>query len=181
MDMPTVLVIDDDQGVRTAIHAILRGHGYGVFLAEDGATGLNVFRASRFDAVIVDVFMPELDGIGTLRQLRRTAPSIPLIIMSGHSVTRTANGNPDFLGMAIKLGATCALQKPFTSGQLLDALQQGMKLSQSVVPMLEMAETTAKSRRNAQRWNSRPRRAAGSFSPDQFDATKWRFGSVPAE
>jgi two-component system response regulator (stage 0 sporulation protein F) len=122
--MPTVLLIDDDPAVRAAIAAILKRGKFGVFVAPEGSTGLDVFNSARFDAVVVDIFMPDMDGIATIRQLRAANPTIPIIAISGHAITNKRAGAPDFLGMAVKLGATCALQKPFHPNQLFDAVNK---------------------------------------------------------
>jgi CheY-like chemotaxis protein len=116
--MPTILVIDDDIATRTVIELILKQKAFGVCAASDGYTGVSLFETGRFDAVIVDMYMPGMDGLATTRELRRVDRSIPIIMMSGHAFA----GSPDFLGMAIKLGATCGLQKPFRADDLLRAI-----------------------------------------------------------
>ncbi|MGP0089795.1 MAG: response regulator [Xanthobacteraceae bacterium] len=118
--MPTILVIDDDIATRTVIELILKQKQFGVAVASDGYTGLNLFETGRFDAVIVDMYMPGMDGLATTRELRRVDRSIPIVVMSGHAFT----GSPDFLGMAVKLGATCGLQKPFRADDLLRAIER---------------------------------------------------------
>jgi two-component system response regulator (stage 0 sporulation protein F) len=118
--MPTILVIDDDLATRTVIELILKRKEFGVFVAPDGYAGLSLFETVRFDAVIVDMYMPGMDGLATMRALRRLDRSIPIIVMSGHAFA----GSPDFLGMAVKLGASGALQKPFRADELLRAIER---------------------------------------------------------
>ena len=118
--MAAILIIDDDAIVRDALVVLLSEHQHDVLTASDGPTGLRLLRQVSFDAVVVDIFMPEMDGLATIREMRIQAPHIPIIAMSGHSVTN--GSHPDFLKMAVKLGATQALQKPFTAAGLFAVL-----------------------------------------------------------
>jgi CheY-like chemotaxis protein len=120
--MPAILVIDDDSDVRTAIGSMLKRKGFDVLTARDGRSGLDLLRAGKFDAVIIDIFMPGMEGIATIRELRQLDSSIPIVAMSGRAFTDPATGAPDFLAMAVKLGADRALQKPFGGDELVDAL-----------------------------------------------------------
>jgi len=121
--MPTILVIDDDAAVCAAIEAMLTCRGFGVCVAPDGPTGLEVVEDMSFDAVIVDICMPSMDGLATARELRRRDPNLPVIAISGHGFRGVRNGVPDFLGMAVKLGASAALPKPFRADELVDAIE----------------------------------------------------------
>jgi len=69
--MSAILVIDDDSHALTAIEAVLKRKNFDVVIARDGHAGLDVFKAEKFDAVVIDIFMPEMDGIATIRELRR--------------------------------------------------------------------------------------------------------------
>jgi len=120
--MSAILVIDDDSHALTAIEAVLKRKSFDVVIARDGHAGLDLFKAETFDVVVIDIFMPEMDGIATIRELRALDPSIPIVAMSGRSFTDPRNGAPDFLGMAVKLGADQALQKPFRGDELVRAI-----------------------------------------------------------
>jgi two-component system, response regulator, stage 0 sporulation protein F len=122
--MPTILVIDDDHSIRHAIQALLKKNGYEVVLAPDGAAGLKLIGSVRFDAVIIDMFMDGMDGLATIRELKKFDPDLPFVAMSGFPFTDPRNGVPDFLGMAVRLGAVAALQKPCRVFELLNAVQR---------------------------------------------------------
>src|SRR3569833_2310266 len=122
--MPTVLIIDDDLATRTALEVLLKKKKFGVFLAPDGPTGVRLVSTVSFDAVVIDMFMPGMDGIATIRELIALDRTVPFIAMSGYAFTDRGQGAPDFLGMAIKLGATAALQKPFEIVELLAAVNR---------------------------------------------------------
>lgn len=122
--MQRILVIDDDASVRTTITTVLEQEGFEVFTAEDGRTGLEALDSTPFDVVIVDIFMPGMDGLETITALHRHAPTVPIIAMSGFSFRDSATPAPDFLSMATKLGAVCSLQKPFEPRDLLAAVHE---------------------------------------------------------
>ena len=125
--MPTILVIDDDPAIRTALDMLLRRKNYSVFLAPDGPTGLQLISSLALDAVIIDMFMPGMNGIATIRELIKLKSDLPFIAMSGFAFTDRKQGAPDFLGMAIRLGAAAALQKPFETRELLEALGRSLE------------------------------------------------------
>jgi CheY-like chemotaxis protein len=125
--MPTILVIDHDPAIRTALDILLRRKHLGVFLAADGPTGLHLISSIAFDAVIIDMFMPGMNGISTIRELIKLKPDLPFIAMSGYAFTDRKQGAPDFLGMATRLGAAAALQKPFETNELLAAIDRSLE------------------------------------------------------
>jgi two-component system, response regulator, stage 0 sporulation protein F len=126
--MPTILVIDDDHAIRAALDFLLRRKHFSVLLAADGAAGLRLISSLACDAVIIDMFMPGMDGIATIRELIKLKPDLPFIAMSGYALTGRKQGAPDFLGMAIRLGAAAALQKPFENTELLGAIHRSIAL-----------------------------------------------------
>jgi DNA-binding NtrC family response regulator len=115
-----VLVIDDDPAVRTTIEIVLKREGHNVVLANNGQKGLLLFQANQFDLLIVDIFMPDMDGLETIGLVHKHRPGTPIIVISGY-YTGTGPA-PDFLNMATKLGAFCSLQKPFRPVELLTAV-----------------------------------------------------------
>lgn len=122
--MTQVLVIDDDQSVCAALEIWLHHQGCVAILANNGRFGIEVFETHPFDLVMVDIFMPGMDGIETIRRFRTRAPEVPIIAMSGFTFRNSSSVNaPDFLGMAAKLGAACSLRKPFGPQQLREAIR----------------------------------------------------------
>jgi DNA-binding response OmpR family regulator len=122
-----VLVIDDETNIRRMMRLTLEADGYDVEDAPDGLKGLEMFGdGSRFDAVVLDQKMPDLDGIETLRRMLRRAPGAAIIMV-------TAFGSIELAVDAMKAGARDFLKKPLTPAQLRDALLAALS-KDSVAP-----------------------------------------------
>ncbi|MBR1170769.1 response regulator [Bradyrhizobium sp. DASA03005] len=125
--MANILIVDDDPAVQFTIRLLLERAGHHVTVAGDGRKGLALFEASRFDLLFLDIFMPGMDGLETMRHIRVLAPAVPIVVISGRSSTPDAYAEPDFLKMATKLGAVASLQKPFRPGTLLAVVADCLK------------------------------------------------------
>lgn len=112
--MKRALVIDDDPMVRSVVRRALESDGYGVVEAADGKEGLAVLDAEPVDVVLTDILMPGMDGIELLPEIRRVAPRVPVIAMSGGGAFPAGT----VLGPATALGATGVLMKPFSIDEL---------------------------------------------------------------
>jgi CheY-like chemotaxis protein len=120
--MAHILVIDDDTAVVSAVRLVLERSGHDVVSAHNGPSGLQFLTAEHFDLVLVDIFMPEMDGFETIRLFRKTSPGIRIVVMSGGSKQTAAE--PDYLLMATKLGAMEALRKPFRPNALIEVVNR---------------------------------------------------------
>jgi len=120
--MRRILIVDDDQAVRMAIRVLLEHEGFEVVVAESGRRAIEAVDGAAFDLVIVDIFMPGMDGLETIKAFHRCAPGLPIIAISGFLFRDSTGPAPDFLGMATKLGAAFSLQKPFRPAELLKAV-----------------------------------------------------------
>jgi CheY-like chemotaxis protein len=122
--MPRVLVVDDDPMVSMAIEVLLERHGFEVVLADGGDAGLRILEGSTFDLMMVDIFMPHMRGFESVRIFHERAPTIPLVAMSGYAFANLNSPAPDFLKMALELGAMRCLRKPFTPSALLMVINE---------------------------------------------------------
>ena len=132
--MPRVLVVDDDPMVCMAIEIYLERHSFQVTIADGGEAGLRALESSTFDLMIVDIFMPHMRGFESIRIFHERAPSVPLIAMSGYAFANLDSPAPDFLRMALELGATRCLRKPFTPVALLAVINECMAEAQARLP-----------------------------------------------
>lgn len=114
--MMTILLIDDEESVRMLFQMALAQAGYRVLTAESGSHGLRILQHQEVDLALVDIFMPEMDGLELIPLLRTTRPSSKIIAMSGGS------WEWDYLDTAKQLGADDTLKKPFSLQALLDAV-----------------------------------------------------------
>ena len=108
------MVIDDDSSVLRIIEAILQQDGHKVACATDGELGIRTFKEVNPDLVIIDIIMPNQEGLQTIIELRAIEPTLPIIAMSVGSHW----GIADFLTMSLKLGASEILRKPFDRQEL---------------------------------------------------------------
>jgi CheY-like chemotaxis protein len=99
---------------------MLESEGYTVYEAADGAEGMRLFRQKRPVFVITDIFMPEQDGLETIRMLKCEFPSVKIVAISGGG----RNGMLSYLEITRTFGADLILSKPFTKTALLTALQK---------------------------------------------------------
>ena len=121
--MAKILVIDDDPQIRRMVARILTREGHTVHEAADGRAGIELFHQLRPALVITDIVMPDTEGIETIRELRRGAPTIPILAISG------SGNNPVYLRAATGLGAAAALEKPFSANELHAAVENLLKTS----------------------------------------------------
>lgn len=125
--MPKILVIDDDPLVREATGIMLRTRGHEVTLAKDGKDGIENARSGQFDLVIVDLFMPGLNGLKVIETIRRSSPRLPMIAASGFLFDGECPPMPNFEAMAQEAGAISALYKPFRPETLLQAVAKALE------------------------------------------------------
>jgi CheY-like chemotaxis protein len=113
--MARVIVIDDQEPIRRIVRTALERAGHEVLDAADGEVGLQLLERHATDVVLSDIFMPGMDGIQMLRQIRRQFPAVKVIVMSGGDST----GMLDLRRDAELLGAVKSLSKPFTTHEIV--------------------------------------------------------------
>jgi CheY-like chemotaxis protein len=107
-----------------SIEAYLELHDFQVTIADGGETGLRALENAAFDLMIVDIFMPHMRGFESIRVFHERAPTILLIAMSGYAFANVNSPAPDFLRMALELGASRCLRKPFAPSALLTDISE---------------------------------------------------------
>ncbi len=118
--MATILVVDDELGIRDLLSEILNDEGHHVELAENAAQAREIRSRLRPDLVLLDIWMPDTDGVTLLKEWSAAgALTMPVIMMSGHATIDTAVE-------ATKIGAQAFLEKPITLQKLLKAVESGL-------------------------------------------------------
>lgn len=118
--MANILVVDDELGIRDLLWEILNDEGHNVEVAENAAQARAARLRGRPDLVLLDIWMPDTDGVTLLKEWSTTgALTMPVIMMSGHATIDTAVE-------ATKIGALAFLEKPITLQKLLKAVEQGL-------------------------------------------------------
>lgn len=117
--MPKILVIDDQKSIRNTLKDILEYESHEVALAENGPEGLEKFTAEKYDVVLLDIKMPDMDGMEVLDKMMQASPDTPVIMISGH-------GNIDTAVDAIKKGAYDFIEKPLDLNRLLVTIRNGL-------------------------------------------------------
>jgi two-component system chemotaxis response regulator CheY len=117
--MSKVLVIDDEPGIRAIMCSALEAAGYEVVGFAEGGGAIEHVREESADLLITDIFMPEVEGLETIREIRRLRPDMPIIAISGIDLE-----GADYLGFARKFGAVATLRKPFWPTDLLDLVSR---------------------------------------------------------
>ena len=107
MSKPSVLIVDDEPGVRSALTGVLRDEGYDVEAVESGETCLDRVVREAFDVIVLDVWLPGMDGLVTLARLRQMKVASEVVMISGH-------GNIESAVKAIKMGAFDFVEKPLS-------------------------------------------------------------------
>ncbi len=118
--MARILVVDDDEQVRTTLRQTLEREGYDVVDAHDGNAGMKRFWKEGADLVITDIIMAEKEGLETIMVLSRDFPEVKIIAISGGGRV----GPDEYLSMAKKFGAHLTLTKPFDREALLSAVRE---------------------------------------------------------
>jgi CheY-like chemotaxis protein len=123
--MARILVVDDDETVRTMLREALERGGHVVLEAANGDEGVRTYQRTACDLVILDLLMPDKEGLQTIRELRRDFPDIRIVAISGGA---PASG-VDYLQVARRLGARAALAKPFNLADLARAIDEALQSS----------------------------------------------------
>ena len=116
----TLLITDDREGIRNLLKEVLEASGYVVYTACNGQEALNRVKETKIDLVFLDLKMSGMDGLETLRLLKKTTPTTIVIIM-------TAYEDGTVLKDALRLGASCCISKPFDLDELKTVLKRELQ------------------------------------------------------
>ncbi|MBI4746425.1 MAG: sigma-54-dependent Fis family transcriptional regulator [Deltaproteobacteria bacterium] len=118
----SILIIDDEESIRASLKGALEDEGFDVITAEDGESGITRTSEELPDLILLDIWMPGIDGIETLNRLKRLYPKLPIIIMSGHGTIEAAV-------KATKLGAYDFIEKPLSIEKVILGIGRALETS----------------------------------------------------
>ncbi len=146
MSKPTILVVDDEPGIRTTVREVLEDERYRVLVAEDGQAALDALELDPVDLVVLDVWLPRVGGMDVLAKIKESRPGLETIVISGHA-------SVDMAVQALKLGAFDFVEKPISLDRLLAAVRNALairelraenrRLKRAVAPALELVGSSA--------------------------------------
>jgi DNA-binding NtrC family response regulator len=120
----SILIVDDEPGIRELLCMMMESAGHTVATAEDGAEAPKVMAAQPIDVVITDLLMPERDGLEFITEIRKSYPKVKIIAMSGGGhIARDS-----YLRIAKNFGAHYLLEKPFSQSGVMGAIEAVLKM-----------------------------------------------------
>ena len=117
--MKSILVVDDDPVVLSSCRRILEAEGYTASLTSGVEEALRTLEEKNFDLLLVDVIMPEYDGMYLIGNVRERRPGLPILVMSGYPT-------PETISSGLQMGATHFIAKPFTPEELIGAVTKAL-------------------------------------------------------
>ena len=142
LEAKTILVVDDEDGVRESVREILSDEGYRVLEASTGTVVPDLIRSERPRLVLLDIWMPEMDGIGLLREIKKLDPDTNVVMISGHGNIHTAV-------TATKYGAFDFIEKPLSLDGLLLTVRRALGESPTIAEKGPRAKTGKTKRRSS--------------------------------
>ena len=117
-----ILVVDDEERIRQSLNGVLKDEGYEVMEVKDGAQALKQIEVEPPDLILLDIWMPGMDGMETLERIKKQIPNLPVIMISGHA-------NIELAVKATKLGAYDFIEKPLSLEKVLLAVNNALVFS----------------------------------------------------
>ncbi len=117
---PSILIVDDEPSILQTLGGLLSDEGFEVTTAANGYEALKIIDTESPDLVLLDIWMPGIDGIETLKEIKKENPNIQVIIITGHGTIETAVN-------ATKLGAYDLIEKPLSIDKVIVAINNALK------------------------------------------------------
>jgi two-component system nitrogen regulation response regulator NtrX len=114
---PTILLVDDEEAIVKSLSGSLEDEGYALVTAQDGTRAMEIIKTQPIDIIFLDIWLPGMDGLETLKAIKEYDPSLEVVIMTGHGTVNTAV-------QAVKMGALDFLEKPFSLDTTLEIIRK---------------------------------------------------------
>jgi DNA-binding NtrC family response regulator len=165
--MADILIVDDEIGVRELLSEVLQDEGYSVSLAENAAQARDLHLSKRHDLVLLDIWMPDMDGVSLLKEwAAQQKLTAPVIMMSGHATIETAVE-------ATRIGAIDFLEKPIALTKLLQTIESALtRRTKPAAPAAESASAYALQREPETEYDAAPSPLQPTTSPAQAEAVR---------
>ncbi len=164
-EQPSVLIIDDENSIRKSLEGIFSDEGFKTVLASDGVTALQLLDGFVPSVVLLDIWMPGMDGIELLGRIRQKYPSVPVIMISGHATIATAV-------KATHMGAVDFIEKPLDMYRTIQAVRKALDCCESASKLGENSSAGA-----CELFDDFPQKTsaeAGDLNRIAFDSPKWK-------
>ena len=119
-DGPRIMVVDDNEGMRVTLEAIVEDEGYLVTGVDNGHRAIELVQGAAYDLVFMDIKMPGINGVDTYREIKKLSPGSVVVMMTGFSVE-------DLVKEALDEGAYAVIYKPFAAEQIIDIMRAALK------------------------------------------------------
>jgi DNA-binding response OmpR family regulator len=159
---PHILVMEDERSVAKGLKMILSEEGYRVDLADTGELAMAAFRQKRFDLLVADLRLPDIDGMEVIKQVKAAKPETEVIVITGYGTTAKAV-------TAMKLGVHDFLPKPFTADQIMTAIDEALKKHPAKPVQTDIKKAETREEKLIQR-----REVLGVLSRTAEDLDFWR-------
>lgn len=125
-ERPSIMVVDDEPGMRMTLEGLIEDEGYDVVGVNDGYTAIELAKTTRFSLIFMDIMMPGINGLETYKEIKKVSPGTIVLMVTGFSVEEVVK-------QALEEGAYAVIYKPFDVGQVLDIVKDALKTTLALV------------------------------------------------
>ena len=125
-ERPSIMVVDDEPGMRMTLEGLIEDEGYDVVGVSDGYTAIELAKTTRFSLIFMDIMMPRINGLETYKEIKKVSPGTIVLMVTGFSVEEVVK-------QALEEGAYAVIYKPFDVGQVLDIVKDVLKTTFALV------------------------------------------------
>src|SRR3989304_9178255 len=126
-----ILIVDDEESIRTSLSGVLKDEGYRISTVVNGEDAIDKVKSDSFDVMLLDIWLPGMDGMEALKQIKVLKPELPVIMISGH-------GNIETAVKCTKLGAYDFIEKPLSIEKVLLSIERALEHRKLAIENLKL-------------------------------------------